>query len=428
MEIIIYSFSVENIQKTYLDSTFECIIIINSIGLVGNLLRDQRGDGCYMKFQDTNSKEERLEIINELSQRFLSRASKIDEDGTFPFENINELKDFGYTSLTLPLKYGGQEISLYELVQFQEYIARGDGATALSIGWHMGIIKDLGETEPWKDLMLQMLFDDVKKGALINNCASEPQTGSPSRGGKPTTKAVKKKNHWVINGRKNFTTMSPLLDYFNVTATIGESDEIGYFLIPRSTDGVVVEETWDSIAMRGTGSHDLVLTDVKVEEDFLVEIVEPGKKGASGWLLHIPACYLGIAQAAQTYAINFAKDYSPNSINGSIIDLPNVQQKIGEMELELMRARHFLHSVAKQWDESSNEKRNQMKPQLGAVKHTVTNSAIKVVDIAMRVVGAQSLSQKNPLQRYYRDVRAGLHNPPMDEMTISLLAKSAINR
>jgi alkylation response protein AidB-like acyl-CoA dehydrogenase len=398
------------------------------IGLVRNVSMDPRGDGCYMKFQDTNSMEERLEIINELSRRFLSRAAKIDVDGSFPFENINELKHYGYTSLTLPQKYGGEEISLYELVQFQEYIARGDGATALSIGWHMGIIKDLGEKQPWKESMLQMLFNDVKKGALINNCASEPQTGSPSRGGRPTTNAVKTNNHWVINGRKNFTTLSPVLDYFNVTATIEDSGEIGYFLIPRLTAGVVIEETWDSVSLRGTGSHDLILTDVKVENDFLVELVEPGKKSASGWMLHIPACYLGIAQAVQTYAINFAKDYSPNSINGSIIDLPNVQQKVGEMELELLKVRHFLHSVAKQWDKSSEEKRNLMKPELGAVKHTVTNSAIKVVDLAMRVVGAHSLSQKNPLQRLYRDVRAGLHNPPMDDMTISLLAKSAINR
>jgi alkylation response protein AidB-like acyl-CoA dehydrogenase len=381
-----------------------------------------------VRFQDTKTMEERLEIMCELSNRFLSRAAKLDEEGGFPFENISELKSYGYTSLTLPKKYGGEEISLYDLVQFQEYIARGDGATALSIGWHMGIIKDLGEKNTWNASMFQMLCEDVKKGALINNCASEPQTGSPSRGGKPTTKAKKIGNHWVINGRKTFTTMSPVLDYFNVTATIEDSGQVGYFLIPRTSPGVEVVETWDSVSMRGTGSHDLVLKDVKVEEDYLVELVVQGKKGASGWLLHIPACYLGIAQAAQSYAIDFAKEYSPNSIVGSIIDLPNVQQKVGEMELELMSARHFLHSVAIQWDQSSEEKRNRMKPELGAVKHAVTNSAIKVVDLAMRVVGAQSLSQKNPLQRYYRDVRAGLHNPPMDDMTVLLLANRASNR
>lgn len=69
-----------------------------------------------------------------------------------------------------------------------------------------------------------------------------------------------------------------------------------------------------------------------------------------------------------------------------------------------------------------------MKPELGAVKMAITNAAIKVVDLAMRIVGAHSLSLSNPLQPYYRDVRAGLHNPPMDDMTIQLLAKKAISR
>ncbi|MBP2242811.1 alkylation response protein AidB-like acyl-CoA dehydrogenase [Cytobacillus eiseniae] len=379
-----------------------------------------------MKFQDIKKPEDRLELISQLSKGFLSRAQKLDEDGSFPFENISELKKAGYTSLTIPKKYGGEAISLFDFVRFQEYIARGDGPTALSIGWHMGIIKDLGEKNKWNEAIFQMLCEDVKKGALINNCASELQTGSPTRGGKPTTTAVWNDNHWVINGRKNFTTMSPVLDYFNVTATIAENDKVAYFLIPRSAKGVEIDETWDSVAMRGTASHDLVLHQVQIERDYLVEYIEPGKKAASGWLLHIPACYLGIAQAAASYAIDFAKSYSPNSMEGTISDLPNIQQKIGEIELELMRARHFLYSIANQWDQSGEDERNLMNPELGAVKLTVTNSAIKVVDLAMRIAGARSLSQKNPLQRYYRDVRAGLHNPPMDDMTISALAKRAL--
>ena len=56
----------------------------------------------------------------------------------------------------------------------------------------------------------------------------------------------------------------------------------------------------------------------------------------------------------------------------------------------------------------------------------MTNSAITIVDKAMRLVGAKSLQRTNPLQRYYRDVRAGLHNPPMDDMTIKKLALSAL--
>lgn len=98
------------------------------------------------------------------------------------------------------------------------------------------------------------------------------------------------------------------------------------------------------------------------------------------------------------------------------------------MELKLMESEYFLHSVAKQWDNSDELSRGNMGPFLGAAKLNVTNNAIGVVDLAMRLVGAKSLSLKNPLQRYYRDVRAGLHNPPMDDMTIQILANHAIKQ
>ncbi|MDN5710621.1 MAG: acyl-CoA/acyl-ACP dehydrogenase, partial [Planococcus sp. (in: firmicutes)] len=335
--------------------------------------------------------EERMDILNETVAPFTERAAHNDLEREFPFDNFNELKAINYPALTIPEEYGGAGISLSEMLRYQEAISRADGSTGLSIGWHMGIVKDLGETSKWDESVLVALFDDIKaRGALINNCATEKQTGSPTRGGKPSTTARKVGDSWVIDGRKSFTSMAPVLDYFNVTAVIEETEEVGYFLIPRSADGIAIDETWDSVAMTGTGSHDLVLTNVHVEENALVEISVPGKKQPAGWLLHIPACYLGIAQAAQDYAIRYAQDYSPNSLNGPIIELPNVKQKIGQIELELQRSRHFLYSVAKQWDESDDEQRSQMAAELGAVKVAVTNSAVDIVDLAMRVAGAHS--------------------------------------
>jgi len=381
-----------------------------------------------VEFHKAKSLDERLQLMEHLAVKFRERGNNIDEEGTFPFANMKELKESGYTSLTLPKEYGGNGISLYELLRLQEKVAEGDGSTALSIGWHMGIIKNLSEKRIWKEEIFREVCEQVRQGALLNSAASEAQTGSPTRGGKPQTTARKDGDVWIISGRKIFTTLSPMLDYFIVSASIEGNDEVGNFLIPRSTEGVTIEETWDSVAMSGTGSHDLVLDNVRVKSEYFVEKIVPGKKGANGWLLHIPACYLGIASAAQKYAVQFAKEYSPNSIQGSISEIPAVRQKIGEMELELMKARHFLYSVAKQWDASNDEERKQMAAELSAVKLAVTNGSIKVVDLAMRVVGARSLSRQNPLQRYYRDVRAGLHNPPMDDMTIEILAKNAISR
>lgn len=379
-----------------------------------------------MKFTELETTKERQELMKTLANRFQSRAHKVDVEGGFPFDNIQDLKDMGYTTLTVPKKYGGKGISLFEMIKLQELIAEGDGSTALAIGWHMGIIYNLNEKNSWKEPIFRFLCEQVMAGSLINSAATEPKTGSPTRGGRPETTAEHKGGRWLINGRKTFTTMSPVLDYFIVSASVKGTEEIANFLIPRSAEGLKIEETWDVIAMRGTGSHDLVLEDVIIPEEYIVEPIKPGKKRAMGWLLHIPACYLGIAKAAKRYSINFAKEYSPNSIQGTIIELPNVQQKIGEMELKIIQAEFLLYGAAKQWDESTEEEREKLAPVLGAAKLTVTNSAISIVDLAMRIVGAKSLTSQSPLQRYYRDVRAGLHNPPMDDMTIQLLAKHSI--
>ncbi|PKR84558.1 acyl-CoA dehydrogenase family protein [Heyndrickxia camelliae] len=367
--------------------------------------------------------DERLHVLEDFVQPFNDRAAKNDKEGQFPFENIDDLKRIGYTRLTSPKEFGGAEISLYDFVRFQETIAIGDGATALSIGWHMGNMMNLADKRNWDEQLFSYVCEEVQKGALLNVCATEPQTGSPTRGGRPTTTAEQKGDAWVINGRKSFTTMSPVLDFFIVSATIKDVDEVAYFLIPRNTPGLSIDETWDSVAMSASGSHDLVLENVEIPNHFLTEKVGPRSKSANGWLLHIPACYLGIAEAAKREAAAFAKSYTPNSLNHPIFELPAIQQKFGEIELKLMQSRHFLYSVAKMWDEGNEETRKNMNPELGAVKLTVTNLAVEIVDLAMRIVGARSLSEKSPLQRYYRDVRAGLHNPPMDDMTLMQLGK-----
>jgi alkylation response protein AidB-like acyl-CoA dehydrogenase len=218
------------------------------------------------------------------------------------------------------------------------------------------------------------------------------------------------------------------LKYGVVSAAIEGSDEVGNFVVDSALKGVRVDETWNSVAMRASGSHDFIMEDVHVQEEDLVSYRTLGKKDPAGWLLHIPACYLGIARAAQDAALEFATTYSPNSIKGTISELPNVQEKLGRIEMLLMESEHFLYSVARQWDESYEEERSRMGSELGAVKTSIVNKAVEAVDLAMRVVGAKSLSADNELQRYYRNVRAGLHNPPMDDMVIIGLAKSSIGR
>ncbi|WP_019241644.1 MULTISPECIES: acyl-CoA dehydrogenase family protein [Bacillus] len=378
-----------------------------------------------MSFIRNHWEERFIEKLSENLDAFSKRAQELDEKREFPFQNIADLKELGYTKLTLPIEYGGSGKGLYEFLLGQEKIAMHCGPTALSIGWHVGItIQIQDKKRNWNEDIIKETFEKISKGALINRLATEPQTGSPTRGGKPATTATKENGHWVINGRKTFSSLAPALDLLIVSAWITEDAELGWFLIDRNTKGITINKTWDVISMQGTASEDFIFENVKIEDKYLVEKGRKDVNFDDSWLLHIPACYIGIAGAARNYAIQFATTYSPNSIKGTISELPNVQRLIGEMELELLQSRHFLYSVAAMW-EAQPENHLAIKTQLGAVKKAVTNSAISIVDKAMRIVGAQSLQRNNPLQRYYRDVRAGLHNPPMDDMTLSLLAKQA---
>ncbi|WP_163536536.1 acyl-CoA dehydrogenase family protein [Gracilibacillus sp. YIM 98692] len=384
--------------------------------------------GLYTNFIQTDRQEKLFLQAERLAHKIKERRKLADQAAEMPYDNLQDLRQERFLSLTLPTTYNGEAISLYEFLLVQEKLAEGDGATALSVGWHLGVIKELSEENLWEQDMFAFIANEVgQKQKLVNRAATEPATGSPARGGIPETKAVKQGHEYIINGRKTFTTMASVLDYFIITAYVEHEKAIGSFLIPKDVQGVKVEKTWDTLGMRGTGSDDLVLDQVRVPSHYLVELSEKPKKPApKGWLLHIPACYLGIANAARNDVIQFAKEFKPNSLNKPISEVDHVRQKIGEIELKLMQARYFMYSIAEKWDQHPNNRANLMK-ELAAVKVVATNSANEIVDIAMRIVGGRGLSRLLPFEQYYRDVRAGLHNPPMDDMVVQMLAKNAFS-
>src|SRR5699024_633602 len=188
----------------------------------------------------------------------------------------------------------------------------------------------------------------IENGSLINNFATEPATGSPTRGGRPETTAVKDGDTWILNGRKTFATLSPILKYASVSATIEETGEVGDFIVDTELEGASVDETWNSVAMRASGSHDFIMEDVRVKEEELVSFRTPGKKDPSGCLLHIPACYLGIAKSAHKAAVRFASTYTPNTITCTISVLTNVLEKLGRIETAVMEAEALLDTIAKE--------------------------------------------------------------------------------
>ena len=111
-----------------------------------------------MPFFQNKEQETYIRNLESSIRLFSERAQELDESRGFPFENMKELKEFGYHTLTLAKEYGGKGGSLYDYLLGQETIATQCGPTALGIGWHVGTVLSLTEKRPWDAKVLDEFF------------------------------------------------------------------------------------------------------------------------------------------------------------------------------------------------------------------------------------------------------------------------------
>jgi alkylation response protein AidB-like acyl-CoA dehydrogenase len=321
-------------------------------------------------------------------------------------------------------------------LRVQEELAAGDGSTALAFMMHaklFGQQRD-GRTYP-DDWWERFCREAIEDGRLCNTVATEEGLGSPAGGGLPDTTAVAVEGGWVLNGRKTFTTMAPLLHSFIVLARVDSLDggppDVANFVVYRADPGASIEETWDSLGMRATGSHDFVLEDCRIPADRLLTrraADAPDPRGAAGmaWFaLGVAATTIGVARAARDYAVAFAKERTPNS-QRTIREYPGVRTRVARIDLLLQRSRALVFDAAGAWEAGRTDGMSAVN-RIAVAKIDTLNNCIEATDLAMRVVGGVSLQRRRPIERYYRDVRAGLHNPPLEDRALEMLARAALD-
>jgi alkylation response protein AidB-like acyl-CoA dehydrogenase len=368
-----------------------------------------------LPYPKTDRQAEFMALADRLAVVASAHAAEHDREGSFPFETIDELRASGYPALTVPEEFGGRGANPLELSLAQERLARGDGSVGLSSWMHLGLVARQATTRTWPaEVFARVCRQIVATGALINSAASEPALGSPSRGGLTSTTAERTPTGYRINGRKSWASLAPALEWAIVMATVedpGQPSRRANFLIPMDTPGVTIDYTWDTVGMRGTGSHDIVLEDVPVPEDARLPGEEvPGTGDPRIW----------------DFAVEFARGRRPSGQQGvSIAEYQAVQHRVAEMDMLILQSRSLVYGTAEAWVERP-ELRESLAWQVNAAKYVATNNAIKVTDLALRVVGSAGLARGLPLERYFRDVRAGLGNPPMDDIALTLIGKAAL--
>ena len=386
----------------------------------------------------TDAQRRLLATLAPLLPAFAQRSAELDRSGGFFFQNFAALQATGYMAAPLPPESGGGGHGLTDLVYAQRAIARADGSTAYAVGMHLMTVGQEVAAASWPTHLRERVFAAiVRDGATINSVVTEPELGSIQGGGLPSSSfRPDGEGRWRLNGHKTFSTLSPVLSFFLTAASFQDgSGEMGRAIIPRERGGIRVAETWDALGLRGTGSHDIYFEDTPVtSDDFLVRH-PPGAGGQKqhdfAWFaLLVSAASLGVAEAARDYAVHFARTRRPTGLGGPIAQVPYVRHEIGRIDADVITAQALLFATADAWDQANqqgSDARTRLAPRVATAKLRVTDLAVAIVDRCMRVVGGVSLQRSEPLERYYRDVRGPLANPPITPRGLEMIAQAALD-
>jgi alkylation response protein AidB-like acyl-CoA dehydrogenase len=373
---------------------------------------NDRTTGGPMRQILTPRERELVELAGGLADRFAERAGEHDRESTFPFENYEEMREAGYLGLTVPEELGGRGASLYELILAQERLARGDGSTALAVNMHVSPIAQLASL--WRssgDEGLAAVLRRAADGRLVYaSMSAEP--GDPILMTSSTV-AERVEGGYRVTGKKIFGTESAVCTEFSTRARYDDPDrgpQVLFFRVPRDVEGLRMKETWDTMGMRATRSDDFELENVFVPDEAVFHSYPVGHFDATmlktvwGWAMPtFGAVYLGIAAGA----LEFAREQV--QARGRQDDA-QVQGLFAEMEVLLETARAVLYRHAHEMD--SGALYTDLPVQDGMAravltKYVTTNNAVAIVDRALHVVGGAGYYRRFPLERMYRDVRAG---------------------
>ena len=363
-----------------------------------------------------------------------AHAARVDRDGAFPWDGLGALHEAGLLALTARPEDGGAGAGLLQATEAVRQAGRGCASTALILAMQLIHLRAAACSDWPERLRAAIGRGAVRDGALINALRVEPALGTPSRGGLPETVARRTAEGWRLSGRKIYCTGAPGLTWMLVFARVEpaqtakavsqgspETDEApprtGLFLVPAQSSGIGIEDTWNQLGLRGSGSHDVVFADVLLPHDHAVDLrppaawTRPDPAGMAWNTLPVAALYTGVAEAARDWVVSFLRGRMPANLGAPLATLPRMQEAVGRIEALLLANRRLVAAAAAEADAN----RPPSPSDSGLIKTVAAENAIEAVQAAVQLAGNHGLSRANPLERHLRDVLcARVHTPQPD--------------
>ena len=348
--------------------------------------------------------ESLAQTADRLAQDFASRAAQHDADGSFVAENFARLKEAGLVEAGVPLELGGRGASVAELADVLRRLAHGCGATALAFAMHTHQVAIPAwrwqNQPPAKPVVEPLLRRIAAERITLMSSGGADWVGGAGR-------AERVDGGYRIHARKTFASGAPLGAVLMTSAVSDEADgpTVIHFGAPLNAPGVRVDEVWDAMGMRGTGSQDVVFDGLLIADDKI-----PLKRKAGEWhplfqiigTIAIPliyAVYLGLAEAARDKVM---------ALETARPEARRTPRLAGELEIRLLAARLAHRDMVATIETGPSAQSINLVMQGRAL---VVENALGTVNLAMELAGGEGFLRKTGLERIFRDIQGARYHP-----------------
>jgi alkylation response protein AidB-like acyl-CoA dehydrogenase len=338
------------------------------------------------------------------------RAAAIDRDEQYPWDIVRALADAKFVGMTIPTAYGGQGRSFLDAVLVIEEMAKSCTITGrIIVETNMGAISIVMAygTEQQKRLAADLVLAGDKPAI----CITEPDAGSDALA--MTTRADKRGDVYVVNGRKHWITGAGVSRLHLIFARVyderGEDLGIGSFLAVRDeAKGLRVTKREPTMGLRGIPEGEIVFEDLEVPAAMAVVPPSGFRRGFADLMnaynsqrVGAGTVAMGIAAGALDHAVAWAK--TREQFGRPIAEFQGLQWMLADMQTQLTASRLLLYAAARSRGPADSAFPD---PMLAAqAKIFASEAAIRIVNDALQMFGARGYSREFPLERMARDVR-----------------------
>ncbi|MGZ3321728.1 MAG: acyl-CoA dehydrogenase family protein [Xanthobacteraceae bacterium] len=329
-------------------------------------------------------------------------ARQWDEEEVFPADTLRQAAALGFGGIYVSADLGGSALSRLDAALIFEELAQGCPSTAAYVSIH-NMVAWMVDAYGADDLRQRLLPDLCSMAKFGSYCLTEPDSGSDAASLK--TRAVRRDDHYVLDGNKAFISGGGRSDVYVVMARTGEGGPRGIscFLVENGTPGLSFGAKEKKLGWHSQPTAMVILDACRIPVANRIGAEGQGFKIAmralDGGRLNIAACSLGGAQFCLDRTVTYMKERK--QFGTRLADFQALGFRIADYATAIEAARLMLHRAASALDQGEPGA-----TRLAAMaKRLATDTGFDVVNGCLQLHGGYGYLRDHPIERVLRDLR-----------------------